>query len=165
MDCSTPGLPISHYLPEFAQVHTHWVGDAVQPSHPVLPSSPFAFNISNELAICIRWPKYINKSTLPNIYFQLSWGIVDRYKLYIFKARSVMFWYTYILWTVYCCCCCCWVASVVSDSVRPHRWQPTRLRRPWDSPGKNATIKLINVFIMSHRFHDFSVWWQLRSIS
>ena len=30
-----------------------------------------------------------------------------------------------------CCCCCCWVASVVADSVRPPRWQPTRLPRPW----------------------------------
>ena len=37
-------------------------------------------------------------------------------------------------------CCCCWVASVVSDSVRPHRQQPTRLRRPWDSPGKNTGV-------------------------
>ena len=34
--------------------------------------------------------------------------------------------------------CCCCVASVVSDSVRPHRWQPTRLRHSWDSPGKNT---------------------------
>ena len=39
-----------------------------------------------------------------------------------------------------CCCCCCCVASVVSDSVRPHRWQPTRLPRPWDSPGKNTGV-------------------------
>ena len=39
-----------------------------------------------------------------------------------------------------CCCCCCWVASVVSDPVRPHRWQPTRLPRPWDSPGKNTGV-------------------------
>ena len=38
------------------------------------------------------------------------------------------------------CCCCCQVASVVSDSVRPHRQQPTRLQRPWDSPGKNAGV-------------------------
>ena len=38
------------------------------------------------------------------------------------------------------CCCCCCVASVVSDSVRPHRWQPTRLPRPWDSPGKNTGV-------------------------
>ena len=38
------------------------------------------------------------------------------------------------------CCCCCYVASVVSDSVRPHRRQPTRLPRPWDSPGKNTGV-------------------------
>ena len=38
------------------------------------------------------------------------------------------------------CCCCCWVTSVVSDSVRPHRRQPTRLCRPWDSPGKNTGV-------------------------
>ena len=39
-----------------------------------------------------------------------------------------------------CCCCCCWVTSVVSDSVRPHRQQPTRLLFPWDSPGKNTGV-------------------------
>ena len=38
------------------------------------------------------------------------------------------------------CCCCCQVTSVVSDSVRPHRWQATRLPRPWDSPGKNTGV-------------------------
>ena len=37
-------------------------------------------------------------------------------------------------------CSCCWVASVVSDSVRPHRRQPTKLPRPWDSPGKNTGV-------------------------
>ena len=36
--------------------------------------------------------------------------------------------------------CCCWVASVVSDSVRPQRRQPARLPRPWDSPGKNTGV-------------------------
>ena len=35
MDCSTPGLPVLHYLPEFAQTHVRWVGDATQPSHPL----------------------------------------------------------------------------------------------------------------------------------
>ena len=39
-----------------------------------------------------------------------------------------------------CCCCCCWVASVLSDPVQPHRQQPTRLPRPWDSPGKNTGV-------------------------
>ena len=40
----------------------------------------------------------------------------------------------------HCCCCCCQVASVVSDSVRPHRRQPTRLPCPWDSPGKSTGV-------------------------
>ena len=40
----------------------------------------------------------------------------------------------------FCCCCCCQVVSVVSDSVRPHRRQPTRLPCPWDSPGKNTGV-------------------------
>ena len=45
MDCSTPGFPVLHYLPEFAQTHVHWVGDAVQPSHPLSSRSP-AFSLS-----------------------------------------------------------------------------------------------------------------------
>ena len=40
MDYSTPGLPVPHHLPEFAQVHVHWIGDAIQPSHLLSPSSP-----------------------------------------------------------------------------------------------------------------------------
>ena len=39
MDCSTPGLPVLHHLPEFAQAHLHWVNDAIQSSHPLLSSS------------------------------------------------------------------------------------------------------------------------------
>ena len=38
------------------------------------------------------------------------------------------------------CCWCCWVSSVVSNSVQPYRWQPTRLPRPWDSPGRNTGV-------------------------
>ena len=40
MDCSTPGPPVPHHLPEFAQVHVHEICDAIQPSHPLSPSSP-----------------------------------------------------------------------------------------------------------------------------
>ena len=39
MDCSTPGFPVLHYVLECAQTHVHWVGDAIQPSHPVVPFS------------------------------------------------------------------------------------------------------------------------------
>ena len=64
MDCSMPGLPVHHQLPEFTQTHVHWVGDAIQPSHPLSSPSPPAFNLSsirvftNESTLRIRWPKY-----------------------------------------------------------------------------------------------------------
>ena len=40
MDCSTLGFPVLHHLPEFVQTHVHWVGDAIQPSHPLSLPSP-----------------------------------------------------------------------------------------------------------------------------
>ena len=46
MHCSTPGFPVPHYLPEFTQVHIHRIGDAIQLSHPLSPSFPSAFNLS-----------------------------------------------------------------------------------------------------------------------
>ena len=46
MDCSTPGFPVHHQLPEFTQTHAHCVGDAIQPSHPLSSPSPPAFNLS-----------------------------------------------------------------------------------------------------------------------
>ena len=47
MNRSTPGLPVHHQLLEFTQTHVHWVGDAIQPSHPLLSPSPPAFNLSH----------------------------------------------------------------------------------------------------------------------
>ena len=48
MNCSTPGLPVLNYLPEFAQIHVHWVSDAIQPAHPLSPhfSCPQSFPAS-----------------------------------------------------------------------------------------------------------------------
>ena len=43
---STPGLPVHHQLPELTQTHVHWVGDAIQPSHPLSSPSPPALNLS-----------------------------------------------------------------------------------------------------------------------
>ena len=64
MDCSTPGLSVLHHLLKFAQVYFHCISDAIQPSHPQMPSSFSALNLSqhqglsDESAVCIRWPKY-----------------------------------------------------------------------------------------------------------
>ena len=64
MDCSTQGFCVHHQLPEFAQTHVLWVGDAFQPPHPLSSPSPPTFNLSHhrglfsELVLSIRWPKY-----------------------------------------------------------------------------------------------------------
>ena len=50
MDCSEPGFAIFHHLPELAQTHVHWVGDAIQPSHPLSSPSPPAFKMSQLFA-------------------------------------------------------------------------------------------------------------------
>ena len=47
MDCSTPGLPVPYHLLEFAQVHVHWISDAIQPSLPLTPFSLSALNLSH----------------------------------------------------------------------------------------------------------------------
>ena len=48
MDCSTPGLPVQHQLLEPTQTHVHWVGDAIQPLHPLPSLSPSTFNLSQQ---------------------------------------------------------------------------------------------------------------------
>ena len=64
MNCSMPGLPVQHQLPEFTQTHVHQVGDAIQPSHPLsssllLPPIPPSIRVfSNESTLRMRWPKY-----------------------------------------------------------------------------------------------------------
>ena len=87
MNCSMPGLPVHHQLPESTQTHVHWVGEAIQPSHPLLSPSPPALNLSqhlvfsNESALHIRWPKYWSfsfNSSLSNehpglIPFRMDW--------------------------------------------------------------------------------------------
>ena len=54
MSCSTPGLPVQHQLPEPTQTHVHWVGDAIQPSHPLSSPSPPALSLSQHQGL-FKW--------------------------------------------------------------------------------------------------------------
>ena len=51
MDWSTPGFPVLHHLPEFAQTHVHWVSDTIQPSHPLSSPSPPSLSLSKHLLV------------------------------------------------------------------------------------------------------------------
>ena len=86
MNCSTPGLPVHHHLPEITQIHVHRVRDAIQPSHPrsspyLLPSIPPSIRVfSNESTLRMRSPKYwgFSFSTIPSkdpglISFRMDW--------------------------------------------------------------------------------------------
>ena len=81
-DCSMPGFPVYHQLLELVQIHVQWVGDTIQPSHPLLSPSPPALSLSfpsfkvfsSESVLHIRWPKYWSfslKSRL--ISFRIDW--------------------------------------------------------------------------------------------
>ena len=87
MNCCMPSFPVLHHLPEFAQIHIHWVGDAIQPSHPlmlpfILPSIfPSIRVFSSESVLHIRWLKYwsFSFSISPSneypglIFFRMGW--------------------------------------------------------------------------------------------
>ena len=85
MDCSTPGFPVDHQLPELTQTHVHWINDTIQPSYPLLSPPPSIFLsirvFSNELVLHIRWPQYWSFSfsiSLSNEYsgpisFRMGW--------------------------------------------------------------------------------------------
>ena len=80
LDCGTPGFPVHHQFPELTQTHVHWVGDAIQPSHPLCsPSCPTIRVFSNESVLRIRWPKYwsfsfsISPSNEGLISFRTDW--------------------------------------------------------------------------------------------
>ena len=54
MDCSMPSFPVHHNYLEFAQVHVYHISDAIQPSHPLMPSSPSARNLSQHHGLSIE---------------------------------------------------------------------------------------------------------------
>ena len=84
MDCIMPGLPVLLYLPVFIQTHIHWVDDAIQPSHPLSPTSPPAFNLSQQQGL-FQWvsslpqvTKVLELQVQPEIYKDMcvwqGWG-------------------------------------------------------------------------------------------
>ena len=76
MNCSTPGLPVHHQLPEFTQTHIHWVSDAIQPCHPLSSTSLPAPNPSQHQSL-FQWLKSSHEVTKV-LEFQLQHHSVQR---------------------------------------------------------------------------------------
>ena len=60
MDCNPPGFPVLHDFPELVQIHVHQVGDAIQPSHPLLSPSPPALNLSQHQGL-FQWVSFLHQ--------------------------------------------------------------------------------------------------------
>ena len=111
-----------------------------------------SFKILYQLHSC--WISFWCGELSSLLFFLLNWNIVYLWYCVSFRYTAkwfsclfqVCFHYRLLQYIKYssqyccccCCCCCCCITSVVSDSVRPHRRQPTRLLCPWDIPGKNT---------------------------
>ena len=96
MNRSTPGLSVHHQLPEFTQTHVHWVGDAIQPSHPLLSPSPPALNLSRHQGL-FKWGVISPLSSILGTYWLEE---------FIFQCLIFFFFFNFILFlNSYCSWC------------------------------------------------------------
>ena len=160
MDCSTPGLPVHHQLPEFTQTHVHWIGDAIQPSHTLSSPSPPAFNLSQHQGL-FQWVSSLHQvakvlefaSTLVLpvntqdwsplgwtgwIYLQSNrlWRVFSNTTVGSINSSALGFLYSFIAFSSVQ-----FSRSVVSDSLRPHESQHTRPPCPSPSPGVHSNSR------------------------
>ena len=98
MHCSTPGFSVLYYLPEFAQTHVHWVSDAIQPSHPLLPPFPPVVNLSQHQGLflvarkCILSTKEKKHASKDQYYicaflFVLQEVVLQRFGAFLFFSQ------------------------------------------------------------------------------
>ena len=157
MDCSMPGFLVHHQVPELTQTHVHWISDAIQPSLPLLSSSPPAFNLSQHQGL------FLQLGSSHQVAKVLELQIQHQSFQWIFRTNILYNWLvwspgnpgslkslsqqhsskTSILW----CSAFCMVqlshpyidsvqfsCSVMSDSLQPPGLQHTRLLCPSTSP-------------------------------
>ena len=125
--------------------------DAIQPSHPLSSPSPPTFNLSQHQGL-FQWV-----SSLHQMAKVLEFQLQHRSFQWLFRTDFLQDGLMGSSWSPRdYCCCCCWVAPVVSDSMRPHRRQPTRLPRPY------SAIKLMKFYCLQQ--HDWA-WRILMCVS
>ena len=136
-------LPIPRHLLEFAQVHGHWIGDAIQPSHPLWPSSPSAFSLSQHQGL-FQWvsclyqvAKFWSFSISPSneysvlISFKIDWfglAVIQTEKCTNYKCTFVQI---HVFLQAEQTCESCSVVWLFATH---------ELYSPWNSPGQNTGV-------------------------
>ena len=131
MNRSTPGLPVHHQLPEFTQIHIHWVSDAIQPSHPLSSPSPVKF-VSLYILIwvlgldgkdtfqCSLWSKTKRHLGVGNHHMGLHWWLSDKESTCQCRRHRFNPWVRKIPWR--------------------RKWQPTQAVLPGKSHGQGSLV-------------------------
>ena len=114
MECSIPGFPALHYLLEFAQTHVHWINDAIQQIHPLLPSSLAALNFSHHQGL-FQW--VISLHQVAKV-LQLQLQLQHQSFQWIFS-----FLYDWLVWSP----CCPW--DSLKDLLQHHSSKASVLQR------------------------------------
>ena len=130
MDCNTTGFPVHHLLLELAQTHVHQVGDAIQPSHPLLSPSPPAFNLSQHQGL-FQWvgsSHQVNKGSSSQGY-GFSSGHLWMWELDCEEGWAPKNW---CFWTVV-------LEKTLESSLDCKEIQPVHSKgdQPWDFFGRN----------------------------
>ena len=100
MDHSTPGLPVHHQLPESTQAHVHWVGNDIQPSHPLSSSSPPALNLSQHRGL-FKWVSSLHE-VAKVLEFQLQTSVLPMNT----QDWSPLGWTSYLFYIYFQYCIC-----------------------------------------------------------
>ena len=142
-DCSTPGLRVHHQLPEFTKTHVHWVGDAIQPSHPLLPLlllppiPPSIRVFSDESALCIRYWSFGFSISPSKEYSRLISSRIDWFELLTAQGLSRVF---------------------SSTTAQKHQFFMVQLSHPYTTTGKTIALTVWNFVgkVMSLLFNTLS---------
>ena len=173
MNCSTPGLPVHHQLPELTQTHVHWVGDAIQTSHPLLFLSPPALNLSQHQGL-FKWVSSLHE-VAKALEFQLQhqsiqWSprtdllyfyFIYYYYYYYYLLLNDAFYFFFISWrliTLQYCSGFCHTLTWISQGYTyiPHPDPPLPPPSPPDPSGSSQCTR------SEHLAHASNLgWWSV----
>ena len=129
MDCSMPGSPVLHHLPEFTQTHVHWVDDALQPSHPLSSPSPPALEFSQ----CQGLFQWVG-SLCQVVKVMLHWSEMLHFSISPFNEHSRLISFRTD-----------WFDLIAVQGTLKWMWKWKSLNHvglytPWNSPGQNIGV-------------------------